>query len=81
VAPGSGKAFTAITRVYRLPKHAGARRVLFVADTRNPGEQAEQEFTADVPNEDRPRCTELYTVNRLSLSCIPTQAQARCWSR
>ena len=50
-----GKTFTAITEVYRLLKFAGARRVLFLVDTRNLGEQAEQEFMAYVPNDDSRR--------------------------
>ena len=46
MATGSGKTFTAITSIYRLLKHAKVRRVLFLVDTRNLGEQAEQEFIA-----------------------------------
>ncbi|HQY06796.1 MAG TPA: DEAD/DEAH box helicase family protein, partial [Lacunisphaera sp.] len=46
MATGSGKTFTAITSIYRLLKHARVRRVLFLVDTRNLGEQAEQEFLA-----------------------------------
>ncbi len=45
MATGSGKTFTAITSIYRLLKHADAKRVLFLVDTRNLGEQAEQEFS------------------------------------
>ena len=44
MATGSGKTFTAITFIYRLLKFARARRVLFLVDTKNLGEQAEQEF-------------------------------------
>lgn len=44
MATGSGKTFTAITTIYRLLKYAGAKRVLFLVDTKNLGEQAEQEF-------------------------------------
>jgi type I restriction enzyme R subunit len=44
MATGSGKTFTAITSVYRLLKYADAKRVLFLVDTKNLGEQAEQEF-------------------------------------
>jgi len=46
MATGSGKTFTAITAVYRLLKFAGAKRILFLVDTKNLGEQAEQEFLA-----------------------------------
>lgn len=65
MATGSGKTFTAITQVYRLLKHAGARRILFLVDTKNLGEQAEQEFMAFVPNDDNRKFTELYNVQRL----------------
>ena len=52
MATGSGKTFTAITFIYRLLKYANAKRVLFLVDTRNLGEQAEQEFRAFQPNDD-----------------------------
>ena len=32
MATGSGKTFTAITSAYRLIKHGGAKRVLFLVD-------------------------------------------------
>lgn len=35
MATGAGKTYTAITSIYRLLKHAGVRRVLFLVDTRN----------------------------------------------
>jgi type I restriction enzyme R subunit len=44
MATGSGKTFTAITTIYRLLKFAKAKRVLFLVDSRNHGEQAEQDF-------------------------------------
>ena len=46
MATGSGKTFTAITFIYRLLKYAKAKRILFLVDTKNLGEQAEQEFMA-----------------------------------
>jgi type I site-specific restriction endonuclease len=39
MATGAGKTFTAITSVYRLLKFGGAKRVLFLVDTRNLGKQ------------------------------------------
>ena len=42
MATGAGKTFTAITAVYRLLKFAGAKRILFLVDTRNLGKQAHQ---------------------------------------
>ena len=52
MATGSGKTFTAITAIYRLLTYAKAGRVLFLVDTKNLGEQAEQEFMAYMPNDD-----------------------------
>lgn len=66
MATGSGKTFTAITEIYRLLKHAGARRILFLVDTKNLGEQAEGEFMAYLPNDDNRKFTELYNVQRLT---------------
>ena len=70
MATGAGKTFTAITQVYRLLKHADARRVLFLVDTRNLGEQAEQEFMAFIPNDENRKFTELYNVQRLTSPSI-----------
>ena len=75
MATGSGKTFTAITEVYRLLKHAGAERVLFLVDTRNLGEQAEQEFMAFLPNDDNRKFTELYNVQRLKSPSIADDVQ------
>ncbi|TXL05570.1 restriction endonuclease subunit R [Methylococcaceae bacterium CS1] len=46
MATGAGKTFTAINAVYRLLNYAGAKRILFLVDTRNLGKQAQQEFHA-----------------------------------
>ena len=46
MATGSGKTFTAANACYRLVKHAGARRVLFLVDRANLGEQTLKEFQA-----------------------------------
>jgi type I restriction enzyme R subunit len=70
MATGAGKTFTAITSVYRLLKFGGAKRVLFLVDTRNLGKQAHQEFMAYTPPDDARKFTELYTVQRLSSSTI-----------
>ena len=75
MATGSGKTFTAITQVYRLLKHANARRILFLVDTRNLGEQAEQEFRGFIPNDDNRTFTELYNVQRLASSHIAGDSQ------
>ncbi|MBX3629078.1 MAG: DEAD/DEAH box helicase family protein [Nitrosomonas sp.] len=75
MATGSGKTFTAITATYRLLKHAGAKRILFLVDTKNLGEQAEQEFMSFLPNDDNRKFTELYTVQRLKSSFVATDTQ------
>lgn len=72
MATGAGKTFTAITFIYRLLKFAKAKRILFLVDTKNLGEQAEQEFMSYVPNDDNRKFTELYGVYRLRSGFIPT---------
>ncbi|MBL7724550.1 MAG: DEAD/DEAH box helicase family protein [Chitinophagaceae bacterium] len=75
MATGSGKTYTAITFIYRLLKYAKAKRILFLVDTKNLGEQAEQEMMAYVPNDDNRKFTELYGVTRLKSSFIPPDNQ------
>lgn len=74
MATGSGKTFTAITSIYRLLKFAGAKRILFLVDTKNLGEQAEQEFQSYKPNDDNRLFTELYTVQRLKSNYIASDS-------
>lgn len=75
MATGSGKTFTAITAIYRLLKFAKGKRVLFLVDTKNLGEQAEQEFRMFRPQDDNRLFTELYGVTRLQFSHIPGDSQ------
>ncbi len=75
MATGAGKTFTAATFIYRLLKHANAKRILFLVDTKNLGEQAEQEFMTFQPNDDNRKFTELYNVQRLSSSYIASDSQ------
>ena len=75
MATGAGKTFTACTFVYRLLKHADAKRILFVVDTKNLGEQAEQEFLKYQPTDDNHKFTELYNVQRLSSIYIASDSQ------
>ena len=75
MATGAGKTFTAITSVYRLLKFGGAKRILFLVDTRNLGRQAHQEFMAYTPPDDARKFTELYNVQRLASSAIDPHAQ------
>ena len=48
---------------------------LFVVDTKNLGEQAEQEFMTFQPNDDNRKFTELYNVQRLTSSYIASDSQ------
>jgi type I restriction enzyme, R subunit len=75
MATGAGKTFTAITSVYRLLKFGGAKRILFLVDTRNLGKQAHQELMAYTPPDDGRKFTELYNVQRLTGSSIDPHAQ------
>mgnify|MGYP003582888316 FL=1 len=75
MATGSGKTFTAISFIYRLLKYSKAKRILFLVDTKNLGEQAEGEFRSYTANEDNRLFTELYGVTRLSSSFIPNDSQ------
>ena len=62
MATGSGKTFTTCNLVYRLIKHAGAKRVLFLVDRNNLGRQTLREFQGfNTPEENR-KFTELYNV-------------------
>ena len=75
MATGAGKTFAAATFVYRLLKFADAKRVLFLVDTKNLGEQAEQEFMSFQPNDVNRKFTELYNVQRLTSSYIASDSQ------
>jgi len=70
MATGSGKTIAAITAVYRLIKYGGARRVLFLVDRSNLGEQAEKEFQGYRAPDVNRKFTELYNVQRLSSNAI-----------
>ena len=65
MATGSGKTFTACNLVYRLIKHAGARRVLFLVDRNNLGRQTLREFQGFTTPEENRKFTELYNVQLL----------------
>jgi type I restriction enzyme R subunit len=75
MATGAGKTFTAITAVYRLLKYAKAKRVLFLVDTKNLGEQAEGEFLNYQPSDDGRLFSELYNVRRLNSAHIPSDTK------
>ncbi|WP_374986437.1 DEAD/DEAH box helicase family protein [Streptomyces fradiae] len=66
MATGAGKTYTVVSQSYRLLKHAGAKRVLFLVDRNNLGSQAATEFeNFDTPDDGR-KFTELYVVQRMA---------------
>ena len=80
MATGSGKTFMACNQVYRLVKHAGARRVLFLVDRSNLGRQTLREFQGFTTPDEGRKFTELYnvqllksgSVDQMSKVCIAT---------
>ncbi|HEY6141514.1 MAG TPA: type I restriction-modification enzyme R subunit C-terminal domain-containing protein [Thermoanaerobaculia bacterium] len=75
MATGSGKTFTAVTSIYRLIKHGGAQRVLFLVDRANLGRQALKEFQTYATPDDGRKFTELYNVQRLTSNRIDPVAR------
>ena len=66
MATGAGKTYTACSFTYRLIKHAGARRVLFLVDRANLGRQAMAEFQQFVAPDTGRKFTEVYNVQHLT---------------
>jgi type I restriction enzyme R subunit len=75
MATGSGKTLLAVTTLYRLIKFGGARRVLFLVDRANLGEQAEKEFQGFRTPDDNRKFTELYGVQRLGSNTIGSSSK------
>ncbi len=66
MATGAGKTRMAVTESYRLIKHGGFGRVLFLVDRNNLGDQTLREFRDyDTPDDGR-KFTELYNVDKLT---------------
>ncbi len=68
MATGAGKTFTAVNVSYRLLRHAGARRVLFLVDRANLGRQTIREFEKFDTPDDRRKFTDLYNARMLDSS-------------
>jgi len=75
MATGSGKTFTAVNFIYRLVKYAGARRVLFLVDRGNLGEQTLKEFQQFVSPVNNYKFTEEYIVQQLTGNQLDTSAR------
>jgi type I restriction enzyme R subunit len=70
MATGAGKTYTVVNASYRLLKHAGARRVLFLVDRNNLGRQARAEFSRFETPDGHAKFAELYTVQRLTSTTL-----------
>ena len=66
MATGAGKTYTACSFTFRLIKHAGAKRVLFLVDRANLGRQAMAEFQQFTAPDTGRKFTEVYNVQHLT---------------
>jgi len=75
MATGAGKTYTACSFAYRLIKHAGARRILFLVDRANLGRQAMKEFQQFVAPDTGRKFTEVYNVQHLTSNQLDSVAR------
>ncbi|MGB4916253.1 MAG: DEAD/DEAH box helicase family protein [Propionicimonas sp.] len=65
MATGAGKTYTAVTLAYRLLRHGGFGRILFLVDRNNLADQTMAEFQNYRAADDGRRFTEIYAVDKL----------------
>ncbi len=75
LATGAGKTFTACSFSYRLIKEAGAKRILFLVDRNNLGDQTLKEFQNFHPPGAANRFTDTYIVQHLHTHRIDPDAK------
>ncbi|MEQ9145430.1 MAG: type I restriction-modification enzyme R subunit C-terminal domain-containing protein [Parvibaculaceae bacterium] len=75
LATGAGKTFTACSFSYRLIREAGAKRILFLVDRNNLGDQTLREFQAYQPPGAAHRFTDTYNVQHLHSHRIDPDAK------
>jgi len=75
MATGAGKTFTACTFSHRLIKFGGCKRILFLVDRKNLGEQTLKEFQNFQPPATANRFTDTYIVQHLQGSHIDADAK------
>lgn len=75
MATGAGKTFTACNFVYRLLKHAKAKRVLFLVDRNNLGKQTKKEFDNFTLQDENRKFTEVYITQQLQHNKIDKDAK------
>lgn len=66
MATGAGKTYTAVTLAYRLLKHGGFSKVLFLVDRNNLADQTLAEFQNYTTPDDGRRFAEIYNVDKLT---------------
>ncbi len=75
MATGAGKTFTACSFSWRLLKHAGAKRILFLVDRSNLGSQTLKEFQNFDPPGANQKFTDIYISQQLKSAHIDTDAK------
>ncbi len=75
LATGAGKTFTACSFSYRLIRHAEAKRILFLVDRNNLGDQTLKEFQNYLPHGAANRFTDTYIVQHLHSHRIDPDAK------
>ena len=75
MATGAGKTFTACSFSWRLLKHAGAKRILFLVDRSNLGSQTLKEFQNFDPPGANQKFTDIYITQQLNSSHIDKDAK------
>ena len=75
MATGAGKTFTACTFSHRLIKYGGAKRILFLVDRNNLGDQTLKEFQNFEPPGTGNRFTDTYIVQHLHSNRIDKDAK------
>src|SRR5207302_7197068 len=76
MATGSGKTYTAANVAYRLIKHAGARRILFLVDRANLGDQTRKEFQQFASSVTKHKSTALDNIQHLHSHTIDNVLRA-----
>ncbi len=75
MATGSGKTFTAVNFCYRLVKHADAKRILFLVDRGNLGDQTLKEFQQYITPDDGRKFNQIYNIQHLRSNKIDPVAR------
>ena len=75
MATGAGKTFTACSFSWRLLKHAGAKRILFLVDRSNLGSQTLKEFQNFDPPGTNQKFTDIYVTQHLKSNVIDPDAK------